>query len=88
VDRATAQVARTAHAPGQVASPAFRVKGAKLRLKALAKASRRVKVAVARRGRLNRLNPDKVKNAVAAMTRQHRLCRQPQLVAKTMFSRM
>jgi hypothetical protein len=63
------------------------VKGAKVRLKVLAKASRRVKAAVARRGRLNRLNPDKLKSVVAAMTWQHLQCRQPQPVPRTMFSR-
>jgi hypothetical protein len=57
-------------------------------MKLLAMASRRVKAAVARRGRRNRLILGKLKSVVAAMMRQHRHCRQPQLVQRTMFSRM
>jgi hypothetical protein len=57
-------------------------------MKLVAMASRRVKAAVARRGRRNRLILDKLKSVVAAMTRQHRHCRQPQPVPRTMFSRM
>ena len=79
-------------APGRAASPALRVKG---RPKARVKARRRekdvklgkdVKAAVARRGRLNNL--DKLKSAVAAMTRHCR--QQPPLrqVPRTTFSRM
>jgi len=86
VGRATARVAQTARGPGLRPSPAFRVK---VRLKVLAKGRHRVKAAVARRGRLN--NPDKLKSAVAAMTRQHRQCRRqqpPPQVPGTTFSRM
>jgi hypothetical protein len=89
VGRATARVTQTVRAPARLPSPAFRVKGAKVRLKVLAKASRRVKAAVARRGRLNRLRLDKLKSAVAAMTRQHRQPQpQPQPVVRTMSSHM
>ena len=88
VDRVTARVAQTVHAPDRAANRAFRVKVAKVRLKVLAKANRRVKAAVVRRGRLNRLNPDKVKSAVAAMTQRHRQYRQPQPAPRTTFLRM
>ncbi len=86
VGHAVARVVQTAHGPGPAESPVFRVK---VRLTALAKARRRVKAAVARRARLNNL--DKLKSVVAAMTLQHRQCRQqlqPQQAARTTFSRM
>src|SRR5471030_2121628 len=91
VGRATARVVEMAHAPGRWPSPAFRVK---VRPTALAKARRHVshashvKAAVARRGRLN--NPDKLKSAVAAMTRHHWQCQQqlPRQGPRTTFSRM
>ena len=84
VGRATVWVVGTAHGLVRAASRAVRVK---VRLKVLAKGRHRVKAAVARRGRLN--NPDKLKSAVAAMTRQHRQCRlrqPPRQVLKTTFS--
>jgi hypothetical protein len=62
--RETLRVVETMRAPGREASPAGRVK---VRLRVLVKLRRRVKAAVASR---DRLNPGKLKSAVAAMTRQ------------------